>query len=644
MARHESAVSARTVALWAAPTLWALVLVAQMRNADLQTALGNAAGVPFFAGLLAAALAVSLPGRTRGARAQDILDSLPASGAVAPGRVLAALWAATALVAIAPAAGVLYALLGGVSLAGSAGALGIYLAVVLPAAWVGAMLGGLAGTVVRDIRLAALVLFLGGVGAAFVARLHLVLTPLGAWDILGNASGAPAVPWPLRPLLPWHVLAMTSTAVLLGAAVAGLLRRRALGTAVLALGGVAGVVAGVAGYTATLSGFAVPVGFSGQATGAASPWQVQRMAVTLRVGRPSVATDSMVLSNAGTGPVASVALHLPVGLAATAARITGGQTLVPGPVLHLPSAVPPGGSVRLTVTYGGRWTAFHYRWDNTLARAAGPGHLVLTPNAGGRYGWLPAPSPFQIPSFPLTLRLTGDTPSPTFCNLPAVAPDTWQGTVNPQGSLGFTCLGDAGLHLARAGSVELWSSNDGASLTGAARMLNREVAAVASCLGVPDVPLGAVFAPVTSEGWSAGFTLSRYGDRTQIAVVQGPAQPQSPLSPFGFLAWSDATSFLWGQAPAPSRQAAPGVSLGFELRQLVPAVAARRAGLPPSAVFGPTPSNLSPGAAAVATALGRLSPQGGCALLASLRQLDAQGELTDAAATAAITHAEGAPA
>jgi hypothetical protein len=634
VARTESAVTARTVALWVAPTLWTLVVVAQMRNADLSTGLANATGTSFFAGLLAAALAVSLPGRTRGARAEDIVEIQPASWAVAAGRVLAALLAATALVAIAPAVGFLYALVRGVAVAGSAGPLGIYLAVVLPAAWVGAMLGMLAGTVVRDIRLAALLLLLGGAGAFAGGALNAVLTPLGAWDIVGDASTASAVPWPLRPLLPWHVLAMTATAALGAVAAAGLLRRRTLGMALLALGGAAGVVAGTAGYTAVLSRFSV--GHAGQYAEATAPWRVQRMAVTLRVGRSSVATDRMVLSNAGTGALQSVALHLPVGLAATAARVTGGQTLSPGPVLRLPAAVPPGGSVDLTVTYGGRWTAFRTRQDNSLARAAGPARLVLQANPGGAFGWLPAPA--KPASFPLTLRLTGAVPAPTFCSLSAVAPDTWRGTHDSA-----TCLGEAGLHVVRAGSVELWSPHGGASLTTVAQTLNRQVAAVAACLGVPPVAVGAVATPGTSEGWNNNFSLAHFGDSATIAPV-----PQPGLQ-VDFLAWTDATSLLWGPTAAPPFAADPVLS--FDLEQLVPPEAARRAGLPPPIVFVPSSSPAqggSPGAAAVARALGptspnALSPQAGCALLANLRRLNAQGQLTDAAVTAAIAQAQGSP-
>ena len=635
VARNESAVSVRTAALWVAPALWAAVLVAQMQGTDLSTGLANATGSSFFAGLLAAALAVSLPGRTHAARAEDILESQPAAGTVAAGRVLAALWASAALVLIAPAVGFLYAFLRGVSVAGSTGPLGIYLAVVLPAAWVGAMLGMLAGTVLRDMRLAALALFLGGAAAFAGGALNAVLTPLGAWDIVGDASSASAVPWPLRPLLPWHVLAMTATAALGAVAAAGLLRRRTLGMALLALGGAAGVVAGAAGYAAVLSGFSV--GHAGQYAEATAPWRVQGMTVTLRVGRASVATDSMVLSNAGPVALQSVALHLPVGLAATAARVTGGQTLSPGPVLRLPAAVPPGGSVDLTVTYGGRWTAFRTRQDNSLARAAGPGHLVLQANPGGAFGWLPAPA--KPASFPLSLRLTGAVPAPTFCNLAAVAPETWQGTHDSA-----TCVGEAGLQLVRAGSVEIWSPHGRPSLTTAAQTLNREVAAVAACLDVPGVAVGAVATPGTSEGWNNNFSLARYGDSAVIAPVPAPLQLQ-----VDFLSWTDATGLLWGQTAESPFAADPFLS--FDLQQLVPPEAARRAGLPPPIVFVPSSSPAqggSPGAAAVARALGptspnALSPQAGCALLANLRHLNAQGQLTDAAVSAAIARVQGSP-
>ena len=244
VARHESAVSARTPALWVAPALWALAPVFYLlRSGSLPAALGITTTQSYFAGLLTAAVAVSLPGRTRAARATDLLAGLPGADLVAAGRVLAALWAATALAAMAPVVGLVVAALRGLPLAGSVGPLGTYLA-ILPTVWVEAMLGQLAGTVIRDMRLAALVVFLGGVAARAVQSDPLALTPWGAWHLSDSGAGGPdALPWPWHLLLPWHVLAMVATAAL-GVA-AGLWRRRTLETALLPLGGAAGVVVGV---------------------------------------------------------------------------------------------------------------------------------------------------------------------------------------------------------------------------------------------------------------------------------------------------------------------------------------------------------------------------------------------------------------
>lgn len=623
IARHELAVSGRTA-------LWWLVL-------PLMVTLG--ANDPALAGMLAAALAVSLPGRTVRAHASDIVETLPQAGTVALGRALAALVLATALVLVGVAANVgitvLVTTLDGGSLQPGVGSLGVVLLAV-PAAWVGASLGLLAGRVVGE-RLAFLLVFLGGVGAAANVHLTPVLTPLGALDALGMNAGALPLPWPLTPLLLWHGVALGGVAIGLAAAGSGGPRRAGLGRWLFGLG-VGGVLVGLGAYTLTLSGFAIRL--HPRAVHWTQDWTVQRMAVTLDVGAHSTATATVLLANAGKTPLGSVDLHLPAGLHLQSAHLAAGGTLSPEPVLHLPVPVAAGGTTQLTLTYGGRWTAFGR--GNTLARAAVPGHLVLMARPDGVLGWLPAPSAPQD-TFPLTVRLTGAVPSAAFCTLPPVGPDTWAGTEDLQSPAG--CLGQD-MRLSRSGSAEVWTRDGGPAGHAQARSFGLVVGAVAGCLGVPAPHLGVMPAPLALNGqpwnpYGPTFGLRRSGDPTAVAPLYG--QDAS------FLAWSVVPSLLWGQGTTPFSRTDP--FLPSDLLQLVPAAAARWAGLPPTGPNAVVPVHIhlsapatqggSPGALAVQQALGHLSPQAGCALLAGLRRLDAHGQLTDAAITTAITRAEG---
>lgn len=71
LARHERALYRRTLALWAAPALWVLQVIL-LTGVDLRLGLQDAAGTAWFAGLMGAALAVSLPARTRAALARRL--------------------------------------------------------------------------------------------------------------------------------------------------------------------------------------------------------------------------------------------------------------------------------------------------------------------------------------------------------------------------------------------------------------------------------------------------------------------------------------------------------------------------------------------------------------------------------------------
>ena len=116
----------------------------------------------------------------------DIVGVLPARRYVAAGRTLAALLAATALVLLCPLLAGIAAVVRGHDPLPAFPLLGLYLAAALPAAWVGAGAGLLAGTVVRDPRLALLAVFGGGAAAIAASGL---LQPTGpdAWSGTSNA-------------------------------------------------------------------------------------------------------------------------------------------------------------------------------------------------------------------------------------------------------------------------------------------------------------------------------------------------------------------------------------------------------------------------------------------------------------------------
>ena len=147
--------------------------------------------------------------------------------------------------------------------------------------------------------------------------------------------------------------------------------------------------------------------------------------------------------------------------------------------------------------------------------------------------------------------------------------------------------------------------------------------------------MGALVAPGAAPRFLGGG-LQRYGDKAQI-WLDGPSQVQR-----GALLGSLA-NLLWGPGATPFSRADP--LLRFYLQQLVPAQAALRAGLPPPLRGGlGSGEGGSPAVLAVRAALGRLSPQAGCALLAGLHHLDAQGQRTDTAVMAAVARAEGGTA
>lgn len=617
IAGYELAVSARTPVFWAAPGLWVLVLISQIHfgGGDLRTGLQSAGGGAYIAGFLAAALAVTLPARTKAAAAQDIVGVMPAERSVAAGRMLAAMAAAALLVLCAPLGGVIFALVGGSPTAGFLAALPLYLALSLPAAWVGAGLGLLAGQMLSDTRLAMLAVFVGGVGA-FVANIgQFVLTPLGAFDMAVRVAVFTAVPWPFGGLLPWHVATLVGVAGLAGMIATSTGGWNRFGKIVAGVG-VGVFLVGFIGYQFALA--PIQVGPDHQAAQPSLPWALQRMDVTLDVGKATTGTAMMVLQNTGSAPLAQVRLHMPAGLNVIAAHLDGGRSLAPGPVLLLPSTVAPGATVDITVAYDGRWTAFASRASNSLRRAVGPSHVVLLSN--DVLGW--APHPEAGSDVPVTLRLTGQVPAATFCNLTPTAPNTWSGDAGH-----IQCIG-ANLRERHVGSVNIWTDNPGSGLT---RDENLVLTSASRCLGVSGAVAGMLPVPVISQAWTDLFDFRRYRDPEMVVPVMEPI-----FASVSFLPWEDGVEPVWGPGGTASIPGDP--SLRLALISLLQETVNREQGVAGFVNTSLVPS--SPGGRDVQAAMAHMSSNAACRLLGTLHTLDVSGKLTDAAVAQAVAGAK----
>jgi len=623
LTRHELRASVRTPGLWFPPALWFLFPLLGAQAPDAAQVLKDAAGLAVFAGLLAAALVVSLPSRTAGAGAGDVVGGLPAARELAAGRVLAGRVSATVLALLPFPAAALLAAAHGHAPAAPPAIAAVYLATALPAAWLGAAGGLAAGTVLRDLRLAFLAVFLVGAAAIAAFGLQTVLTPFGAFDlqlqtVLSVAGGM----GPLGGLLAWHALALSGLAAAVSALAAGTARSRGRAGWLCVCGGSALLLCGFFGYSAALARFAVgPFPASG-GLAPSQGWQVEQATVTIDLGWRSTATADLRLQNAGTRPLAAVPLRMPPGLTAAAVRLAGGGTAVPvGPEIRLPAAVAPGGTVDLQVRYGGRWTAFGGRAAYTLIRSAAPGRLIL---AGlGPAQWLPTPAAAGAPvsDFPLTLHLTGAVPAVTFCNLAPTGPDGWRGS--GAAVVAVACFG-GGFQGAGSGMAEVWTAGAGRGGAAMAPVLRRVEGALAGCLRVPPVPVGIVALPpaVQFGGFGLSYDLRRYGDPAAVM----PSISNVALWNVPSAAWA-AASAVWGSGGAGSDG-----TLRPWLIALLPPAAALRAGLPTPAggVIGLAAGMAPAQVEGVQTALRHIPPQAGCDLLAALHTLDEEGRLSGA--------------